>query len=998
MPKSFYIFVILPREQTRVFRNEMMLHRLNKYFQYYFLAVTSFLLIFLLTLFVYYDSLEQSRRRSESLFELETDQAKTSIENRVLNYIQILKGAKGLFLSSDTVTRQDWRKYISTVRIEENFPGIQGIGHVLMVKPEVLTQHQASVRAEGFPTYAIHPVGDRPVYSSIVFIEPFSGRNLRAFGFDMYSEPTRRLAMDLARDTNQPTLSGKVRLVQETEEDTQPGFLIYLPVYEHGLEPKSVLYRRNLIKGFVYSPFRINDFMQNLHKTEFQDIDIEIYDGKFPNREAILYQKGQWGSYFSPPSQDQLSKLVTLNISGHVWTLYFAAPADFGSKAERQLSRIILAGGLVISLLMFSVVWSLSKVRKSNLVKQMISDNATAALFMLDQNDYCTFMNPAAEEMTGYTFAEIRQQPLHKMLHHSHPDGSPFPPSECLLVKSLAKNQSISAQEEVFIRKDGSFYPVSCTARPIFENGVAMTSILEVRDITEEKKIQQAILESEARFRTMADSAPVMIWINDEAGNTTYVNKQWLDFTGQRLEEAQQIGWLGSVHPDDLDYAKTVYEEAVKKKEKFKVEYRLRRQDGVFRWMVVASIPRFNPNGELVGYIGSVTDITERMEAEQRVKEHADLLQGIFRKVPAVVGLIRASDLTYIMVNPVLSRLFGNRPLLGRVLREAHAGQEEQRLFDLVGQVIQTAKSGFGKEVPVSIDRKGDGQLTIGFFNLVYQPVFNEKQQVEAVLMFGVDVTELVEGRKELTLINEQLNLKNEELLRINNDLDNFVYTASHDLKSPIANLEGLATVLQENLEGKLGKDDYKALHLLGVSVNKLKKTIADLSDITRVQKQLSERHETLLFEEVLEDVKADIGGLLSSSGATVVTEFKMPEIFYARKNLRSILYNLLSNAMKYRSPDRPLLVRILTEKVGPHTILSVQDNGLGIKTQHLSKLFLMFTRLHSHVEGTGIGLYMIKRIIENNGGTIQVESELGKGTRFSVLFKNTVEETTVVS
>jgi signal transduction histidine kinase len=350
------------------------------------------------------------------------------------------------------------------------------------------------------------------------------------------------------------------------------------------------------------------------------------------------------------------------------------------------------------------------------------------------------------------------------------------------------------------------------------------------------------------------------------------------------------------------------------------------------------------------------------------------------------------------MANPVLNRLFGNRPLLGRSLQEAHPEQDEKRLFDLVEQVIESAKPMFGKEVPVIIGQKGDEPASIVFFNLVYQPVFNERQQVEAVLMFGVDVTELVEGRKELTLINEQLNVKNEELLRINNDLDNFVYTASHDLKSPIANLEGLATVLKESLEGKLIEEDYKALHLLGVSVDKLKKTIGDLTDITRVQKQLSDRQEPVLFAEVLEDVKADIETLVSSSGARVLTEFRTPEILYARKNLRSILYNLLSNAIKYRSPDRPLLVRIRTEQVGPHILLSVQDNGLGIKAQQLHKLFSMFTRLHTHVEGTGIGLYMIKRIIENNGGSIQVESEIGKGTKFTVHFKNPVEEAKVVS
>jgi PAS domain S-box-containing protein len=975
----------------------MILHRLRKFIKYYYLAVATFLLIFLLTLFVYKDYRERARLRSENLFELKTNQAKLAIEKRVWDYIQVLKGAKGLLVASDSVTRQDWREYISTLNVEENYPGIQGLGFAQLLTPEEVGDHVQQVRAEGFPDYAITPQGERSVYSSVVFLEPFSGRNLRAFGFDMYSEPTRRKAMEYARDNNSPTMSGKVKLVQETEEDVQAGFLIYLPVYRNKFDPKTVTYRRKELAGFVYGPFRAKDLMKSIIGKEYEGLDIDVFDGKHPNEASLLYNKNGKSAYFAPVFQDQLTKLTTLHVSGHTWTLYFSAPSDLGGGMERQSSYLILAGGTVIGLLLFSMVWTLSKIRKSNLVKQIITDNASAALFTIDKHGICTFMNPSAEKMTGYSPEEVRQKPLHDLVHHTRPDGTPFPKADCPIERSYLEGKNLPSHEDVFIRKDGSFFAVSCSARSLYENGELVSTILEVRDITEEKKAQLAIVESEARFRNMADSAPVMIWVNDENGKTTYLNKQWLHFTGQSMEEALGKGWQAAVHPDDLEYAQTVYREALKKKEAYKVEYRLRRHDHMYRWMVITATPRANPNGDFMGYIGSVTDISERIEAEQRIKENAELLQKIFRKVPAVVGLIQASDYTYLMANPALTKLFGNRSLLGRTIQEAHPDLEGQGLFELVEQVIQTAKPYFGKEIPVSIARGRDGQSATGVFNLVYQPVFNQERQVEAVLLFGVEVTELVEGRKELTAINQMLHVKNEELLRTNNDLDNFVYTASHDLKSPIANLEGLSLVLKEILEGKLNEEDYRVLHLLGTSVNKLKKTIGDLTDITRVQKELNQKHEPLFFEEVLEDVKSDLGQLLVSSGATVQAEFETPEISYARKNLRSILYNLLSNAMKYRSPDRPLLIRVRTEKEGDHIVLSVQDNGLGIKPQQRHKLFSMFTRLHTHVEGTGIGLYMIKRIIENNGGSIRVESELGKGTTFLVSFKETVAEPTVV-
>lgn len=976
----------------------MILYRIKKFIHRFYLATTSFLLIFLLTLFVYHDSRNRAQRRSENLFQMRVSQAKAAIDRRVLNYVQILKGGKAFFASSDTVTREDYKRYISAISVEKNYPGLQGIGFARAIKPAELEEHIRQIRAEGFLGYAIKPAGERPFYTSIIYLEPFAERNLRAFGYDMFSEPTRRKAMELARDTNLPTVSGKVRLVQETNKDVQAGFLIYVPVYKNGMEPHSVEYRRRMLDGFVYSPFRVSDLMRNLLGQELKDLDIEIFDGRVATKDALLYDKDNSSSFFDPSSNGQLSRLTTLNISGHVWTLYFSAPADIGGSAERQLPNLVLAGGSIISLLMFMVISTLSRIKESNVLKQMITENATVALFTLNKDGYCTFINPAAEAMVGYTFAEMQHKTLHDMIHPKRPDGSPYSLAECVVCTGLDKGKNLRSHEDVFFHKDGTYINVSCSASSLYEYGVAVSTILEVRDITVEKKAQQAIVESEARFRSMADSAPVMIWINDASNNAVYLNKQWLTFTGQSLEEGLEQGWQAMVHPEDMDLSRAIYLEALVKQEAFKLEYRLRRKDGVYRWMVISATPRFNSSGAFLGYIGSVTDISERIEAEQKIKENADLLEKIFHKVPAIVGLIRASDQTYLLANPELNSLYSsNQSLVGRTMCEAHPDLEGQGLFEMVERVIQTGTPFYGQEVQVMIDRHADGNPIMAFFNLVFQPLFDDRQQVDAVLLFAVEVTELVQGRKEVATINKELNLKNEQLLRINNDLDNFVYTASHDLKSPIANLEGLSTMLHENLAGKLEDEDLRALHMVGISVNKLKKTITDLTNITRVQKEINNWQEPLCFDEILEDVKADVECLIVDSEATVITDFEVPKMMYARKNLRSILYNLLSNALKYRAPERPLLIRIRTEEEGEYTVLSVQDNGLGIKPQQQHKLFSMFTRLHTHVEGTGIGLYMIKRIIENDGGKICLDSVPGEGTTFKVYLKHTLSEATMI-
>jgi signal transduction histidine kinase len=294
------------------------------------------------------------------------------------------------------------------------------------------------------------------------------------------------------------------------------------------------------------------------------------------------------------------------------------------------------------------------------------------------------------------------------------------------------------------------------------------------------------------------------------------------------------------------------------------------------------------------------------------------------------------------------------------------------------------------------IDRHNNSSLTQGNFNLVVQPLMDSKGRPEAVLIFAVEVTELVQARTKLVSTNEELSFKNVELQRTNNDLDNFVYTASHDLKSPIANMEGLTNLLRDILQGKLVSEDQQLLDMLADAVDKLKKTVADLAEITKVQKELQAKVEPLSFDQVLQDVMDDIDNLVKDSDATVQADFSVKDLLYARKNLRSILYNLVSNAIKYRAPGRQPEVLISTFAEDDYVVLQVQDNGLGIKKGQQHKLFSMFKRLHNHVDGTGIGLYIVKRIIENNGGRIEVESELDEGTTFQVYFKQVPVQETV--
>ncbi len=181
-------------------------------------------LVLLLTLAAWRFFDVQFEERVRDRFLHRAQSTKQALVLRLQAYEQALQGASALFAANDMVSRTDWGSYVGGLQLDRDLPGIQGTGFALMVRPEQRHAHEASVRAEGFPSYRIHPEGARDIYSSIVYMEPFGGRNLRAFGYDMYSDPVRREAMERARDTGKLALSGRVILVQEVELRHPAGF------------------------------------------------------------------------------------------------------------------------------------------------------------------------------------------------------------------------------------------------------------------------------------------------------------------------------------------------------------------------------------------------------------------------------------------------------------------------------------------------------------------------------------------------------------------------------------------------------------------------------------------------------------------------------------------------------------------------------------------------------------------------------------------------------
>lgn len=301
----------------------------------------------------------QAERLADARFRAQAHDLARAIVTRMNSYEQILRGVVALMdTGGGYVGRDAWRTYVAALRIEERYPGIQGIGFAERVAPADLERHEAAIRAEGFPGYRVTPPGPRNDYYPIVYLEPFTGRNLRAFGYDMFSEPVRRAAMAKARETADTAATGRVRLVQETGQDDQAGFLIYLPVYDRSLPLGTTEERQRALHGFVYSPFRMRDLMQPVMTGQVREyLDVRIFDGTTPTPDTLLYGP-------TDETADQRRLSTSVDIFGRTWTVEVSATASFENSVDQRTPLAVLVAGLVISVLLVAVTRSLLAERE----------------------------------------------------------------------------------------------------------------------------------------------------------------------------------------------------------------------------------------------------------------------------------------------------------------------------------------------------------------------------------------------------------------------------------------------------------------------------------------------------------------------------------------------------------------------------------------------------------------------------------------------------------
>ncbi|OUJ69177.1 PAS domain-containing sensor histidine kinase [Hymenobacter crusticola] len=400
--------------------------------------------------------------------------------------------------------------------------------------------------------------------------------------------------------------------------------------------------------------------------------------------------------------------------------------------------------------------------------------------------------------------------------------------------------------------------------------------------------------------------------------------------------------------------------------------------------------------------------VQERTQEAQTARLLAEVqkqrLEQLFLQAPAAICILDGPALVYELVNPAYQQLFPGRTLRDLPLLEALPELRDQPVWHTLQQVYRTGQTHLELGIHIPVARTEGGALEDFYFNYIQQARFNEQGQVDGAVVFAFDVTEQVRARQqvqdlneelaalneELTVTNEELHESNTRLTRTNVDLDTFVYTASHDLKAPITNIESILLALRDTLPAPVLEDAMVAhlLDLLGKTVARFQFTIGQLTDITRLQLAHTGPLEPVELARVVADVRLDLAPLLQAASTQLTVDVAPALVVsFSPANLRSVIYNLLSNAVKYRGPNRPNVVQVRATQEPGRVVLTVQDNGLGMTQVQQRQLFGLFQRLHTHVEGTGVGLYITKRLIENAGGTIAVQSQPEQGTTFTVTF-----------
>jgi len=635
---------------------------------------------------------EKADTAARTSFEARAVQIRDALAGRLLDYEQVLRGGAGLFAASVAVSREEWRYYYESLQLETYYPGIQSIGYAPRVARSEVAALLGRIRDEGHPGYVIRPAGDRETYLPVLYIEPFSGRNLRAFGFDGYVDPVRRAVLDRAAVSAGPVISGRVTLAQEIEGEEQPGFVMYVPIYRKGLALDTVEQRQRGLEGFVFGQFRAGDLMRRIIGNE-RGVALTVHDGKAAAPESLLYSNIAGGRV-------PLYRLeVELPILGRVWSLRMVSTPQFEETIDRDTARLVLLGGSAMHLLLLAMLWSLwntrtravgialkmtREVRRREVEWQAMSDASPLGIFRADENGALIYVNPRFEALTGMPAQALLGEGWKAALH-------PEDRAAAANWDAAVKNQAPEVAGSYRFRQPGGIELwVAARAAAIYEDDRFAGYVGVAEDVTERRQYTDALLKSRERLGMALEGSNLALFDWDILSGEVRLSEQWrLMMGGDKAETLTTIEALQKqVHRDDIDRLRHSLAQVLKGAENFYVlEHRVRTPRGEWRWILSrGKVTERDAEGRALRMVGTNADITAGKEVERMKSEFiATVSHELRTPLTAIIGSLGLIRETSENLDPEIVGFLDM------------AAQNSERLAALINDVLDIEKIGAGQ-------------------------------------------------------------------------------------------------------------------------------------------------------------------------------------------------------------------------------------------------------------------------------------------------------------